>query len=95
MIDRLRAKLLPHDQAHLLAFWDQLDETAQRRLAAQIDAVDLDLIARLYRQKGSEIDWAARARRAKAPAAFRLDRQANRFSPEQARAAGRAALERG
>lgn len=38
--ESLLALLQPHGQEHLLHFWDQLDEAARRRLAAQLLEVD-------------------------------------------------------
>jgi len=43
----LQARLLAHDQSHLLQWWDHLDEAARHRLLAQIESIDFSLIARL------------------------------------------------
>ena len=40
----LRAALARHGQEHLLRFWDELDADAQARLAAEVEAIDLDLV---------------------------------------------------
>lgn len=47
--DALRERLQRHGQAHVLRFWRELDPDAQRRLASQLEAVDLGLIDRLVR----------------------------------------------
>lgn len=38
----LVARLERHGQAHLLRFWDQLDEPGQRRLLSELQAIDFD-----------------------------------------------------
>ena len=48
--DRLATKLRRHRQEHLLRFWDELDDAGQRRLARQIDDVDFDQVAALFKQ---------------------------------------------
>ena len=74
--EQLRARLAPFGQEHVLAFWDQLDEPAQSELAAQLEALDLRLIADLHGAGHAAEDWAELARRAVAPPAVRLaDRQ--------------------
>lgn len=95
MIDRLRKKLAAHGQEHVLAYWEELDASERARLAEQIEAIDLDLIDKLFRDGASQSNWAELARRATAPPAFRLDTEQNRFSPEAARQAGRQLLEWG
>jgi UDP-N-acetylglucosamine/UDP-N-acetylgalactosamine diphosphorylase len=93
--------LRPHRQEHLLAFWDELEAAQRDRLARQIEGVDLDLIASLYRGDVDQPDWAALSRRAEPPPALRLaDRERGAAAawgatPEQARTRGIEALRAG
>ena len=74
--ETLRQKLEPYNQQHILAFWDTLDAPAQAKLAAEIEALDLELIASLFKGDVDQPDWAEEARRATEPPAMRLaDRQ--------------------
>ena len=73
MKDELDSLLAPHGQQHVLAFWDQLDQPGRESLAAQIRAVDLDLLGRLYQGRNEQGDFRALADRAGPPPAFRLD----------------------
>jgi len=82
-------------QEHLLRFWDELDDRRRRSLAEQIGAIDLELIARLYRRKEKQTDVCALADRAGEPPAFRLGDPNNRFTPDEARRRGEAALRAG
>jgi UDP-N-acetylglucosamine/UDP-N-acetylgalactosamine diphosphorylase len=92
--ERLVAKLRAHRQEHLLRFWDELDVAGRRQLAEQIESVDFDQIARLFRQESATHDWAALARRATPPKAKRLsDHQGQRA--DQARQRGIDALAAG
>jgi UDP-N-acetylglucosamine/UDP-N-acetylgalactosamine diphosphorylase len=59
----LLQRLRRHRQEHVLAWWDRLDATQRSALAAQLAAIDLDLIDRLY---------AARDKPAAVPTANRL-----------------------
>lgn len=43
-ITELTRKTQAHNQRHLLAFWDQLDDGQRNQLAADIEAVDFDLL---------------------------------------------------
>jgi UDP-N-acetylglucosamine/UDP-N-acetylgalactosamine diphosphorylase len=92
MKDALDSLLASHGQQHVLAFWDQLDQPGRESLAAQIRAVDLDLLARLYQARNRQGDLRAAADRAGPPPAFRLETAGNRFSPDQARTRGGQAL---
>jgi UDP-N-acetylglucosamine/UDP-N-acetylgalactosamine diphosphorylase len=93
--------LRPHRQEHLLAFWDELEAAQRDRLARQIQGIDLDLIASLYRGDVDQPDWAALSRRAEPPPALRLaDRERGAAAawgatPEQARTRGIEALRAG
>jgi UDP-N-acetylglucosamine/UDP-N-acetylgalactosamine diphosphorylase len=95
--DELEARLAPFGQAHLLRFWNQLDECGRDKLAMQIDAIDLAQIAQLYRQGAGTHDWSAIARRAEpAPATRLADLQhGSRWSANDARQRGREALAAG
>ncbi len=93
--DNLLGLLASHGQQHLLQFWDELTSTERQRLAAQITLIDFPLVARLHRQASGNADWAALARRAQPPTAFRLDGSGNRFSAKEARVAGEKALRSG
>lgn len=44
---RLAAQLAPFGQQHVLAFWSELDADQRRKLAAQIESIDLGRLARL------------------------------------------------
>lgn len=70
--DELVAKLASSGQQHLLQFWNELDEAGRRKLASQIESVDLAQIDRLYRQGAGTHDWAEMSRRATPAPAMRL-----------------------
>jgi UDP-N-acetylglucosamine/UDP-N-acetylgalactosamine diphosphorylase len=91
----LEALLAPFGQGHLLAFWDRLDNDQQQRLGAEIRAVDLPLVARLFAERGKSMDVEALAARAEEPAAIRLDPARNPFSAAQANARAADALRAG
>ena len=91
--EQLWRRLQGYGQEHLAAFWRQLDPAARERLAAQIEAVDLDLVTRLFREGGQRTDWAELAARAESPPAFRLDGKG--FSLDHALRRGAEALRQG
>ena len=95
--DELVARLAEVGQAHLLRFWDELDEAGRSRLVSQIEAIDLEQIARLYKQGAGDCDWAALARRAEPQPAMRLaDRKGGGlYSAADARKRGAEALAAG
>lgn len=86
--------LLQHGQRHLLAFWDTLTADEKRRLVAEIEQIDFELIKRLHQRGPAGEDWAALAKRAHAPPAFRLEGK-NEFTPQQGRQRGEEALRAG
>jgi len=47
----LRQRLRQHGQEHVLAFWDRLDDPQRRELLAELEALDLDLLSRLYAER--------------------------------------------
>jgi UDP-N-acetylglucosamine/UDP-N-acetylgalactosamine diphosphorylase len=96
--DALAAHLEPHDQHHLLCFWEELDAAGRERLIQQIRAIDLELLTSLYRGVHETHDWAALARKAEPPPAIRLTERmkgGGRFSAAAARSRGKAALAAG
>jgi UDP-N-acetylglucosamine/UDP-N-acetylgalactosamine diphosphorylase len=48
----LRRRLAEHGQDHVLAFWDSLDDAERRAFAAQLDALDLAELRRLWEKRG-------------------------------------------
>jgi UDP-N-acetylglucosamine/UDP-N-acetylgalactosamine diphosphorylase len=69
----LLAKLRQHNQKHLIRFWDELNPEQRQLLASQIDGLDLELVARLVRNRLEEQDWSAVASRVLPPPAVRQD----------------------
>lgn len=82
-------------QEHLLRFWNELSKPQQRRLADQLDAVDLELVGSLVRGENLQADSALLAERAAPPPAIRPGSSDLPFTREQARACGEAALHAG
>jgi len=95
MKEHVRASLAAHGQDHLLAFWDKLNDRQREQLTAQIEQIDFDLIARLYRQQSAGGEIRTLADRATEPPAFRLGARGNRFTPSEGRRRGVEALEAG
>lgn len=91
LADRLAAA----GQSHVLAFWDELTDPQRAALTAQLEAIDLPLVARLFGSSDAKQDWAALAARAVPPPAVR--RAAPDFAARtaQATSAGTAALAAG
>jgi UDP-N-acetylglucosamine/UDP-N-acetylgalactosamine diphosphorylase len=52
--DDLRQRLRQYGQEHVLAFWDRLDDEMRRGLLSQLQALDLDLLRRLYARRDEE-----------------------------------------
>ena len=86
---------VPDNQSHLLSFWDELDNEQQERLASQIDQVDFELISQLHSSDVKAEDWGELAARAVTPSAIRLSGAGNKYSADEARAAGEKALRDG
>jgi UDP-N-acetylglucosamine/UDP-N-acetylgalactosamine diphosphorylase len=95
MKEELDSILARHGQQHVLAFWDRLDQQQRESLCAQIRAIDLELVERLYRGRNEQGNIRLLADRAGPPPAFRLRAAQNRFTPAQARERGRQALDAG
>jgi UDP-N-acetylglucosamine/UDP-N-acetylgalactosamine diphosphorylase len=97
----LEALLQPHNQLHVLQFWEQLDAAGRAQLAEQVRSIDFDLLDSLFRDEIDQPDWAELARQASPPPAVRLHERAPgatnplNITAEAARRAGVAALEAG
>ena len=87
--------LASHRQEHLLAFWDELDDSRRESLAAQIREIDFAAIARAFASRDEPIEILESIERAVDPPAFRLDPTNDRFSPGEARNRGAEALAAG
>jgi UDP-N-acetylglucosamine/UDP-N-acetylgalactosamine diphosphorylase len=87
--DDLRDRLKAHGQEHVLAAWDQLAAEPRAHLIGQLQALDFDLLARLYQRR--EESYAVPAEHRIAPLPTVLP---DAPDPE-ARQFGTAALERG
>jgi UDP-N-acetylglucosamine/UDP-N-acetylgalactosamine diphosphorylase len=87
--DDLRERLEAHGQEHVLAGWDRLGAEDRAHLAGQLQALDLDLLARLYEQREESFDIPADDRIAPLPSVL-----SDEPDPE-ARQIGEDALEAG
>ena len=97
----LQAKLESFEQQHLLQFWDELDEASQADLAQQIEAIDLEQVASLFRGEVDQPDWAELSHRATPPPAVRLEERRQGVAgslgiqPEAARERAKQAMREG
>jgi len=102
-LNRLREKLRPIGQEHLIAFWDRLSAAERGQLARRIDELDGELFRelqadfRVRRASGGDekSQWADLAARAASPPAMRLDGSGVRFTADQARQRGAELLRAG
>lgn len=86
------------DQQHLLAFWDRLDEPAQRAFTAQLQAVDWRLLEEMQRLAAGGIhsrDLSVDLSTAVTPPCLRLGDPKNSIQPMDARHRGAEALRAG
>lgn len=90
-----QTRLAEIGQAHLLAFWDQLDASSQASLVEQIRSIDFARIEQALAGDQSEEDWAALADRSTSPPAIRLDGPASKQDHAPALALGEQALRDG
>ena len=90
----LNSHLAQFGQQHLLAFWDQLNDSSRASLAQQILAIDLDQIRTTLDASAAGNDWAAIAEASFPPPAVRLNAIAE-ADTTSARNAGEAAIREG
>ena len=95
MKQELLDALKPFGQEHLLAFWEELSSTQQEKLAEQVRDIDFQQLAKLYDNRDKAENVEALVEQASPPPAFRLDKSANRFSVEEAKARAAEALAEG
>jgi UDP-N-acetylglucosamine/UDP-N-acetylgalactosamine diphosphorylase len=92
----LLEQLVAAGQEHVLGFYQELEPASRAQLDRQLQALDLDLLTRLTRDRHEAPDWSAMARRSIPPPAIRLDdRDAASITPVSARRAGEDALRGG
>ena len=91
---KLHQQLEPYGQTQVLRYWGALNGDQRRHLAAQVESLDLDLLARVYQSGGDQQHWAEQARRAEPPSAVRLH-GARELAPCDARLRGEQALRDG
>jgi UDP-N-acetylglucosamine/UDP-N-acetylgalactosamine diphosphorylase len=91
LVDRLRAA----DQAHVLQFWDELDDVGRGRLLDQLRDIDLPLIGKLVAGEDEKPDFVSMANRALPPPAVRKDGTGAAWGAADATRAGQQALAAG
>ena len=94
-LESLQEILRPVGQDHVLQFWQELDQPQQSKLAAQIQDLDLDQLARLIADEDEKPDFAAMAARATSPPAVLADGSGTDWSIDEARARGESSLAAG
>ena len=94
-LQQLTAQLEPFGQTHVLQFWEQLDESQQSQLAAQIEGFDLQQLNTLYQSKDTEAHWGELAAKSTVPPAITLADFADEASFEAAYQTGAKLLEAG
>lgn len=94
-MDALLARLTQFQQAHLLAFWNQLSQEQRGILTDQIESIPWDELERCIRGDDNTVDWKGLAAQAEPPPAIRLGRQHPSITHADALRAGEAALRSG
>jgi len=95
-LEALRKKARTHGQEHVFAFWDKLSPAEQTKLAAQLNAVDFELVARLKEEFLAEKPGAKTAPKlAPAPVIAVPKTSAERDDAAAAAKAGAEALSKG
>ena len=72
----MKQKLFDHlktfGQEHLLTFWDVLNDSEQKKFAAQIESIDLAQIAELYKRRNEPAELLALIGQASDPLAYKF-----------------------
>jgi UDP-N-acetylglucosamine/UDP-N-acetylgalactosamine diphosphorylase len=87
--------LKPHDQVHLLHFWDELSPEQQSGLSAQIQSIDWEQLKSLSQAKQKNEGWGDLAARADVPPAITAADFKDPASYEEAYQLGAQALKEG
>ncbi|MDO5565045.1 MAG: UTP--glucose-1-phosphate uridylyltransferase [Planctomycetia bacterium] len=106
--DELLDKLVPYEQEHILAFWEELTVPQRQSLAAEVEQLNLENIHALFTKRLAPPLSASLIKKANEPPTFRLSDLRERIdgvsswpaggdgiSPQEAIAAGEAALRAG
>ncbi len=91
----LETLLAPHNQSHVLQYWDQLSSADQQKLSDQIHGCNFEQLGQLFEQNESANRWDDLAKKASVPPAITLADFANEDSYEKARQSGAELLEQG
>lgn len=93
--NELSERLARFGQEHVLRFWDDLSDEQRSELAAQIDALDLPRLKKLFSQQSQSSDRSFDTSAISQPHGVTLDDPNPRFDVEHARATGNAVLNAG
>lgn len=90
----LETRLARFHQSHVLRFWNELSPDDQARLRAQLEAIDLELIAKLHQsaRNAAETNWRQIALECSLPTAVKLRDRGKVQAELRARELGEAAL---
>ena len=92
---KLHEKLSPFGQTHLLDHWERLTDAEKGVLAEKIEAIDFELLKKLFAGREAGEDLCELIDKAGPPPAFRLDAADNRFSTLEAKTRAREAMSEG
>ncbi|MDD3586268.1 MAG: hypothetical protein PHQ75_03725, partial [Thermoguttaceae bacterium] len=70
--DELLDKLVPYNQEHILAFWDELTDPQRQSLAAEVEQLKLDEVHTLFTKRLAPPLSASLIQKASEPHTFRL-----------------------
>ncbi|WP_372716646.1 UTP--glucose-1-phosphate uridylyltransferase [Novipirellula sp.] len=94
-LESLKSQLAKYSQEHVLEYWEELSDEERQNLAAQIEDVDFETIATLVAGKDEKIDFETLAANAETPPSVRADGSGAKWSVDEARQRGEAALRAG
>ncbi|MGB7344899.1 MAG: UTP--glucose-1-phosphate uridylyltransferase, partial [Pirellulaceae bacterium] len=92
---KLQSSLQEFGQEHVLRFWEELSQSQQEHLTAQLSDIDLTKIATLVAGEDEKTDFAALAAKASPPDAVQADGSGASWSNEDAKTRGEEALRAG
>ena len=92
---RIQQKLAASDQAHLLSFIDEVEDSRRETFLSELEELDFELLQELSETFRQRSDDSFTAEQFAEPLGFVLDDEKNRFSRESARIVGEAILRAG